>query len=410
MKNISKKILIIFMVFLLILSTNFISHAANDEAENVDENLVNYDNDIALLDDDSSNEEEDIVNEDEDESDASLYEDETNTEDEQSYDKNYFYAGSEDLSIDKPVYGDAFIFTSGAVNINTTIVGNVFVCASTVTVNETGDIQASLFNASNSLTINGSVGLNVYNCSNKLDVSGLIVSDLFSVSREANISGEIYGNSNITSQNISISDTASIEGDLNYVSNNQITVPENVVGGKTNYSATNNENDDAFDVKDFIVSIISFIILVLVIFVISKWFNCKFTNDYLDFTKNLPKTLLYGFLGLILTPILCVILLICGVTMNLAFILMAIYFVLMLIASSIVVIVLSKLAVEKLQPKFEKMNNTLLTVLSIAILSIIYKIFQLIPVLGTLITFVFVVIGIGILIKSIIPTKQQKNS
>ena len=259
MKNISKKILIIFMVFLLILSTNFISHAANDEAENVDENLVNYDNDIALLDDDSSNEEEDIVNEDEDESDASLYEDETNTEDEQSYDKNYFYAGSEDLSIDKPVYGDAFIFTSGAVNINTTIVGNVFVCASTVTVNETGDIQASLFNASNSLTINGSVGLNVYNCSNKLDVSGLIVSDLFSVSREANISGEIYGNSNITSQNISISDTASIEGDLNYVSNNQITVPENVVGGKTNYSATNNENDDAFDVKDFIVSIISFI-------------------------------------------------------------------------------------------------------------------------------------------------------
>ena len=96
--------------------------------------------------------------------------------------------------------------------------------------------------------------------------------------------------------------------------------------------------------------------------------------------------------------------------MNLAFILMAIYFVLMLIASSIVVIILSKLAVEKLQPKFEKMNNTLLTVLSIAILSIIYKIFQLIPVLGTLITFVFVVIGIGILIKSIIPTKQQKNS
>ena len=56
------------------------------------------------------------------------------------------------------------------------------------------------------------------------------------------------------------------------------------------------------------------------------------------------------------------------------------------------------------------MNNTLLTVLSIAVLSIIYKIFQLIPVFGTLITFAFVVIGIGILTKSIIPTKEQKNS
>ena len=96
--------------------------------------------------------------------------------------------------------------------------------------------------------------------------------------------------------------------------------------------------------------------------------------------------------------------------MNLAFILMAIYFVLLLIASSVFIITLSKLLAEKLHEKFDNSSNILLTILSIAVLSIVYKILQLIPVLGVLVTFLFVIIGIGILIKNIIPTKEIKNS
>ena len=151
-------------------------------------------------------------------------------------------------------------------------------------------------------------------------------------------------------------------------------------------------------------------IFVIVIFMISKWLNCEFINNYPDFAQNLPKSLLYGLLGLIITPIVCILLLILGVTINLSLVLMAIYFILLFISSSIVIIILAKLMSDKLHTKFEKANDTLLSILSIAVLSLVYKILQLIPTFGIIVTFAFVIVGIGILINSIIPTKEQKNS
>ena len=408
MKNISKKITIIFVVFLLILSTGLTSNAAK-QAVSLDNNLVDYDDDIMLLDDDLSNQEDNNY-------DYDLYDDYDDEVDEtfdnsEITNENFFYAGSKDVNIDNPIYGDAFIFTSGSVTINETISGNAFICASSVTISENGQIYASLFNASNSLTLNGDIGLNVYNFSNKLSIKGTVEFDLFSFSRNTNIDGTIYGNANISADSLSISDNSSIEKNLNYSSKEKINISNDVVSGAINYAAqTDKDTNSAILLKDFVVSVLSFIILAVVIFILAKWLNCKFLNTYSNFVKNLPISLLYGLLGLILIPVACVILLICGVTINISFILMAIYGILLTIASSIVIISLSKLIAEQLQTKFDKINTTLLIIISIAVLSIAYKLLKLIPILGTIITLAFVMVGIGIIIKSIIPTKEQKNS
>ena len=191
-----------------------------------------------------------------------------------------------------------------------------------------------------------------------------------------------------------------------------IEVPENTVKGKVNFSSINTDTEVSTITKmnDFLTSVLSLAVLAIVLFVIGKWLNCKFISTYPDLVKNLPKSLLYGFLTLIVIPIASLILLICGVTINLAFILTALYLVLLLVASSIVIVILSKLVAEKLNVKFEKANNTLLTILSIIVLSIVYKLIQLIPVLGSITIFAFLIIGIGILINNIIPNKEVKNS
>ena len=209
-----------------------------------------------------------------------------------------------------------------------------------------------------------------------------------------------------------ISDELSIEGDLNYSSKKQVAIPENTVKGKVNFSSINTDTEVSTITKmnDFLTSVLSLAVLAIVLFVIGKWLNCKFISTYPDLVKNLPKSLLYGFLTLIVIPIASLILLICGVTINLAFILTALYLVLLLVASSIVIVILSKLVAEKLNVKFEKANNTLLTILSIIVLSIVYKLIQLIPVLGSITIFAFLIIGIGILINNIIPNKEVKNS
>lgn len=324
--------------------------------------------------------------------------------------KNYFYVGTDDVYLSIPVEGDVFIVSGGTVNIDTTVTGNAFICSPSVIISENATVNASMFTVTNSLNIVGSIGVNVYNVSDDFTLGGIIKNDLFNTSNKATLNGSIYDSANISSENITISEDANIEKNLNYSSKEVINIPDNIVKGEIKYSLIDTKQDNSFDLNDFIFSVISFMIFVIVIFMISKWLNCEFINNYPDFAQNLPKSLLYGLLGLIITPIVCILLLILGVTINLSLVLMAIYFILLFISSNIVIIALAKLMSDKLHTKFEKANDTLLSILSIAVLSLVYKILQLIPTFGIIVTFAFVIVGIGILIKSIIPTKEQKNS
>ena len=405
MKNILRKILIIFI---LLISSISVLSLADNEVDNSES--VNYNNEIIPISDDANDASN--VDASEDITEVDETEDEYDYPTKDSTSKNYFYAGTEDVNITTPVKGDVFVVTSGNVTIDTDISGNAFICANTVTIGEYSIIEASLFNASNSLILSGDVGINVYNISKNLTLSGNVDCDVFSSSAKSNLDGCISGNVNISSENITISDELSIEGDLNYSSKKQVDIPENTVKGKVNFSSINTDTEVSTITKisDFLASVLSLAVLAIVLFVIGKWLNCKFISTYPDLVKNLPKSLLYGFLALIVIPIASLILLICGVTMNLAFILTALYLILLLIASSVVIIVLSKLVAEKLNVKFEKANNTLLTILSIIVLSIVYKLIQLIPVLGSITIFAILIIGIGILINNIIPNKEVKNS
>ena len=405
MKNILRKILIIFI---LLISSISVLSLADNEVDNSES--VNYNDEIMPISDDANDASN--VDASEDTTEVDETEDEYDYPTKDSTSKNYFYAGTEDVNITTPVKGDVFVVTSGNVTIDTDISGNAFICANTVTIGEYSLIEASLFNASNSLILSGDVGINVYNISRNFTLSGNVDCDVFSSSAKSNLDGCISGNANISSENITISDELSIEGDLNYSSKKQVDIPENTVEGKVNFSSINTDTkvNTITKMNDFLTSVLSLAVLAIVLFVIGKWLNCKFINTYPDFVKNLPKSLLYGFLALIVIPIASLILLICGVTINLAFILTALYLVLLLIASSIVIVILSKLVAEKLNVKFEKANNTLLTILSIIVLSIVYKLIQLIPVLGSITIFAFLIIGIGILINNIIPNKEVKNS
>lgn len=380
MKNILKKSLIIFIVFLLGFSFNLISNAES-------ENNVNYDDQIALLDNASSGQIE-----------------------ANSVQKNYFYAGSDDVNLSNPVEGDAFICTSGTVNISSTINGNVFVLASSVNVLNSANIQGSLFNTSYSLSIDGSIGSNVYNFSKALNFTGTIDLDLFSASNKSTLSGNIYRNANISSDDLEFTDSASINGDLNYSSKEQVSVSDNMVKGKTSYTIVSTDDEGtSFKAKDFVISLISFIVLALVIFAISKWLKLKFMDSDLEFFKTLPKYLLYGLIGLIVTPILAVLLLMFEVTLSLTVILIALYISALIVASSIVVVILAKLLAGKIAQKYTNSNVTLITVLSILVICLAYKLLQLIPVFGTILTFAFALVGLGILLKNICPTKTKEE-
>ena len=93
-------------------------------------------------------------------------------------------------------------------------------------------------------------------------------------------------------------------------------------------------------------------------------------------------------------------------TASLAAILFIVYFLFMLIASASVIISISMICADKLKEKI-KINDTLRTVLTIAVLCIVYRLLQLIPVIGVIVTLLVGIIGFGLLLKSLVPAKEQ---
>ena len=424
MKNTLRKFLIIFIIFSIILNFNFVCNAV-DENVQVDEDMVDSYSDesndeiegISLDEDslvdttedesdsDNSTDDEEYV-EDEDYSDE---EDEEDYEDEESYSNtNQFNFSSKDITISDNSITDVFIFSAGNVTIDSSIYGNVFVVASNVNITENADISASVFCVSNTLTIDGSIEGSVYSVSKNftLNENAYIGTDLFLTCNVPNINGSIERNANISSGDIIFSESAEISGDLNYTADKEVSIPENVVKGNVNYTKYQNE-DNKTPISQYIFDFIAFIVVAIILYVIFKFLKAKFIGESKEeFTSNLPKYILYGILGLIVPPIVFIILLMLNVTTALAFILLALYIIFMMIASSVTIIVLSQLIVEQLKDKI-KLNDTAKIIISIIVLSIIYKLLKLIPTIGFIITLATVVIGLGIVIKDFIPVKDN---
>lgn len=401
MKNTLKKFLIIFISSLVILNISFSCYAVNETVQ-VEENMVDS------YFDGTNNEIEGIS------IDGGAIIDNSNTVEDEIHDdnfydnKNQFTFSSKDVNISEGLLGDIFIISSGTVTIGSYISGNVFVCAKNVEVTNNANIGASLFCASDTLSINGNINGSVYAVSQNFNLkeNSYIICDLFVASDTPNLGGYIGRNAHISCSNIEFLENTNINGNLNYSSNNEINIPEKVVKGKVNYTKYEDE-ENTTSISQYIYSFISFIVVAIILYVIFRLLKARFISESKEnFVNNLPKYILFGILGLIIPPIAFVILLMLNVTISLAFILLALYIIFMMISSSVAIIAFSQLIVEKLKNKI-KLNDTAKLIITIIILSIIYKLLQLIPTLGFIITLIIVVIGLGIFIKNILPVKNN---
>lgn len=79
-----------------------------------------------------------------------------------------------------------------------------------------------------------------------------------------------------------------------------------------------------------------------------------------------------------------------------------------MVASAITIITLSKLCADRFKDKI-KTNDILRTILFILLFGIGYKLFKLVPILGSIITFATVILGIGIFIKNLLPVKETNQ-
>lgn len=341
---------------------------------------------------------------------------ETTSETTQSTDnsmkKSDVYLTGDDVKVDYIVDGNLFILAN-TVTISSQIGGDAFICAKTINVEKEGYIYSNLFAAANEVNISGVV-YDLYSSANTLNINGYVYRDIRTSSDTLNFSGVIGRNAYVYSKNIEISSNsdgqssvtnkATIYGDLNYSSSSEASIPEGTVTGSVNYSPVTTSTKSK-SISSYILALGRFIVTVLVIWLLYLWLAPKFLeNTGALLSKKLLPVIGSGILTPIIFVIAFVLLLILGLTSNIAIIGTMLFAILLMISTSTFVIAVNNLVCKKFNIS---KNTTTFGVLIIT--SAVIWLLELIPVVGSILNFVIMIIGLGILVTAIIPEKEKSN-
>ena len=386
------KIIAFFLVLFLLFSTTFVF--ADDQPSE------NYDGTMAI----SEGSETDVIEENIED----ITSDEQTQED--SYKQSDVYLVGDNITIDYIVDGNLFV-CADTVTINSRIGGDAFILAKNLIINEESYVFNNLFAISDSIEIKGIV-YDVYALAQTLTVSnGYIYRDLKVACGTLNVNGAIgrnvFVNCSTINFNTDQNNSAIIYGDLNYTSNSEISIPENVVSGTINYTEPKVSADKSIGsiISDYIWDLGEFLVFVIIIWLVCLVLAPKFlsnTNKHVG--KKTLEILGYGLIALIVIPIVCIILILLQLTSGFSIFLLTLYILSIIVSKSLFTIMANNYICSKL--KIDK-NLGILGMLIVTGI-VIWAIIQ-IPYIGGLISFIISVLGLGILVASILPKKDDKK-
>lgn len=342
-------------------------------------------------------------------------EDQAENTDEENYKNSDVYLAGDTINVDYTVVGNAFI-AGKDITISAPIGGDAFVIGDTVTINTNGYIYSNLFVSCNKLTINGIV-YDLYAVAKDITIgeNGYIYRDIRTTSSNIDIFGTIGRNAYVFCNNIALSSkegttgyatensadlSAIIYGNLEYYSENEINIPENSVKGEIKYSAI--KTDKTENISSIIIAALSSIIFTVIIWLLLNWLSPKYISEAKELlTTKIGSVIGFGLLGLIVLPIISIILLMIPVTTKFAAVLIGIYVLSIAISTSIFTLAISEFISNKLNLE----NKWLHLAITSAGALVIYLL-KLIPYVGILLSIICTVLGLGILIKKVLPNKK----
>ncbi|MBE5819541.1 MAG: hypothetical protein E7310_01755 [Clostridiales bacterium] len=305
----------------------------------------------------------------------------------------YVIAKEVELGQSSVIYGNAFI-CSDKVNLSGQIAGNTYVTSEEFTMTYNGLILQDLYLNSSNSTLSGIIRRNAFLKSNDIITNSdfIVYSNLNAEAKSIELSGEVKENAKLVGKNIYFGSNASILGNLDYSTKNELELSSELVSGKTNFSKLK-----LFNFEKTFTKIISF--ASLVIYCISFYFIIKkFFNGFMDKLSNFKtldilKFLGFGVLTFVILPLIIALLLFIRVGSLLAFIILAIYILLLTLSVPTFITGFS----EFIHSKFDKIPSWLYVIM---LSGILYGL-SFIPYAGSIIVLLGIILGIGIIINNL---------
>ena len=326
------------------------------------------------------------------------------------------YLFQDTVTIDNPVDGNLFIMAN-TVTINSQVGGDAFIFANTINIEENGYVLSNLFACANTIHVKG-VAYNIYSVGDTLTIDGFVYRDVRSVCNTLNINSMIGRNVFVDCSSInfkekpntedtpSIASYGSIQGDLNYSSDEEIAIPEDSVSGETHFSQLQN---NTFDISNYMYSLGAILVSAIIIWLIGLWISPKLLHNT-SHPITLRKALQIIGLGIIVPiviALLSVIILLIPITRQLTILLLCILAILFFISTSVAIISINTMICNKL-----KITQNLYTLGFLIVTTIVFWLLTLIPYVGMAISLIAIIWGIGSISYSILIKEKsnEKNS
>ena len=341
------------------------------------------------------------------------------TSTESNFKQSDVYLTGDDITIDYIIDGNLFVFAD-TVTINSQIGGDAFILANTVTVGNQGYVFSNLFTVASTVNVQGVV-YDLYALSNDVTITGYVYRDIRVSVNNLNIYGTVGRNAYVTCNNMNfaqdgtneteetttLSSQGIINGNLEYSSRNEITVPDGTVTGEVKYNQIKTTNTRTM--QSYLISLGTIIATAILVWLICLWLAPKFVkkSNLIDKKSILPEIGL-GILTPIVLLIVSIVLILLGITSSFGLLLVAISFILMGLSTSIFIIAINNLICNKLKIQ-KNIGNFGMLIVTAAVLWLI----GLIPVVGSIVGIIAIIIGLGILVYYLIkkekPNKDEKT-
>lgn len=323
------------------------------------------------------------------------------------------YLFQDTVTIDTPVDGNLFIMAN-TVTINTQIGGDAFIFADTLNIEEDGYILNNIFACANTIHVKG-VAYNIYSVGDTLTIDGFIYRDVKSICNTLNINSMIGRNVFVDCSSInfkekpdtedtpSIASYGTIQGDLNYFSDEEITIPEDSVAGETHFSQL--QNNTTFDISNYMYSLGAILVSAIIIWLIGLWISPKLlhnTSHPITLRKAL-QIIGLGILVPIVITLLSVIILLIPITSQLTILLLCVLAILFFISTSVAIININTTICNKL-----KITQNLYKLGFLIVTTIVFWLLTLIPYVGMVISLIAIIWGIGTISYNIL-IKENSN-
>ena len=268
------------------------------------------------------------------------------------------------------------------------------------TLNINGNVLNDAFLLGQDTTIKGNINRDMYIFSSTLNIEGTINRNSYIYATTVDIKGTINGNITINALEINIDDDAIINGTLKYND-------DAIVNGLTDNIATKTYeiNTTSYSIGEYITAFVEKYIritltAIVLIFVLEKVFKKSLEQTKDLNAKNIAILCGKGFLILIGVPIIVMMLIFSGVLLSVGVISGLIYGILVYVSNIFTAYFIATLLDKKYFKK--KMNSYFLMIIGLLIIQIL----SIIPIIGSLISFISLVFGLGIIGNMLIEIKK----